>query len=244
MANDVLTDVFSVPLDGATTAEIDINAGYGNLTIDRLTDGEGLLASGSLQYLKDQGAPKRSVAVSGGRATIALIGGSRQPRFRLPWAACRAATESWIHLNPAVSYDLVAHSDGGNVRVDLAGVAVTRVSTDTGGGNIDLALPDNASNLDVKASTGGGNLTIEVGSGITGSNTVNARSGAGNVVVRVPGDIAARVQATSGLGKVTVDPRLSKVDKSTYQSPDFDSATNRLDIVASSGAGNVIVETK
>ena len=62
-------------------------------------------------------------------------------------------------------------------------MAVTRVSADTGGGNMDVVLPDNAANLSVTAKTGAGDVTVEIGSGITGSNTINASSGAGNVVV-------------------------------------------------------------
>ena len=38
------------------------------------------------------------------------------------------------------------------------------------------------------------------------------------------------IHATSGLGKVIVDPRFSKTDKNTYQSPDYDSAANRVEI--------------
>jgi predicted membrane protein len=83
-----------------------------------------------------------------------------------------------------------------------------------------------------------------MGSGIKGSNTVNAGSGAGNVVVRVPSGIAARIHATSGLGQVTVDPRFSKTDNNTYQSPDYDSAANKIEITASSGAGDVSVNTR
>ena len=245
MAKNVLTDNLSVPLSGVTTAKVDINAGDGNLTIDRLTGGEELLASGKLQYFEKQGAPQRSVETSDGQATLTVRGGGAgQPGFRFPWAACNGATEWQIHLNPKVSYDITAHSDGGNVKLNLADMALTRLSADTGGGNIDAILPDDAANLSVAVKTGGGNVAVEVGNGTTGSNTVNAKSGAGNVVVRIPSGIAARVHATSGLGKVTMDPRFSKIDQNTYQSPDYDSAANRIDITVSSGAGNVIVKTK
>ena len=157
---------------------------------------------------------------------------------------CNGRGEWQIHVNPTVSLDIAASSGGGNVKLNLADMAVTHLSADTGGGNIDVVLPDNAADLSVAVSTGGGNVAVDLGSGTTGSNTVNAKSGAGNVVVRIPGGIAARVHATSGLGKVTMDPWLNKVDKNTYQSPDYDSATNKVEIAISSGAGNVSVNTK
>ncbi len=245
MAKNILTENLSEPLSGATTAKVDINAGDGNLTIDRLTGGEQVLASGTLQYLEKQGLPTRTLVSSNGQATLTLKGSSaKQPWFRFPWAACNGATEWHIHLNPTVSSDITAHSDGGNVKLNLAGMAITRVSADTGGGNMDVVLPNNTANLNVTARTGAGNVAVEIGRGITGSNTVNAGSGAGNVVVRIPSGVAARIHATTGLGKATVDPRFSKTDHNTYQSSDFDRAANKIEIAVNSGAGDVNINTK
>ncbi len=245
MANNVLTHSLSEPLNGATTAIVDINTGSGNLTIDRLTNGEPVLASGTLQYLENQGLPTRSVRSDNGQATLTLKGGeARQRWFRLPWDACNGATEWQIHLNPTVSSDLTAHSGGGNVKLNLAGLAITHLLADSGGGNLDVVLPDNAANLNIAAKTGAGNVTVEIGSGLSGSSTVNAHSGAGNVTVLVPSGIAAKIHASSGLGKALVDSRFSKIDKTTYQSSDYDSAANKVEITIDSGAGNVSVNTK
>ena len=222
MANKVLTHNLSEPLNGATTAKVEINTGDGNLTIDRLAGGEQVLATGTLQYLENQGLPTRTLNTSDGQASHTLKGsGAGQSWFRFPWAACNGATEWQIHLNPTVSSEITAHSDGGNVKLDLAGMAVTRVSADTGGGNMDMVLPDNAANLGVTAKTG-----------------------AGNVVVLVPSGIATKIHASTGLGKVIVDSRFGKIDGNTYQSSDFDSAANKVEITVHSGAGNVSVNTK
>ncbi len=222
MANKVLTENLSEPLNGATTAKVDINAGDGNLTIDRFTGGGQVLASGTLQYTEKQGLPTQTLDSGNGQANLTLkVGRAGQPWFRLPWATCNGATEWQIHLNPTVSSDITAHADGGNVKLDLAGMAVTRLSADTGGGNMEVVVPDVVDNL-----------------------SVMVKSGAGNVVVQIPSGMAARIQATTGLGKVIVDPQFNKTDKNTYQSPDYDGAANKVDITLSSGAGNVIVNTK
>jgi len=245
MAKNVLTHNLSEPLNGTKTAIVDINTDSGNLTIDRLGGGEQVLASGTLQYFEKEGLPTRTLSSSNGQATFTLRGGgSGRPWFRFPWAACNGAYQWQIHVNPTVSSDITAHSGGGNVKLNLAGMAVTRLSADTGGGNMDVVLPDNAADLSVTAKTGAGNVSVEVGSGTTGSNTVEANSGAGNVVVRVPSGIAARIRASSGLGKVIVDSRFSKMDGNTYQSPDYDGAANTVEITLNSGAGNVSVNTK
>jgi hypothetical protein len=222
MAKNVLTDEFSEPVNGATSAKVEISTSDGNLTIDRLSGGEQVLASGTLQYFESQGVPKRSLKTSGSQATLTLkAGNAAQSWLRVPWAACNGATEWQIHLSSRVSFGITAHSGGGNVTLDLGGMAVSRVSAGTGGGNMEVVLPDNAANLSVEAKTG-----------------------AGNVVVRVPVGMAARISATTGLGKAIVDARFGKIDKNTYQSSDYDTAANRVDITASSGAGNVIVNPR
>ena len=245
MADKLLTDELSAPLGGAATAKVDINTGAGNLTIDRLTTGEQVLARGRLQYFEKQGPPDCSANSSSGQATLTLRGGDPgRARFHFPWEACNGAYEWQIHINPAVQSDITARSGGGNVKLDLAGMAVTRLAADTGGGNMDVVLPDSAANLSVIARTGAGNVTVDVGSSMTGSSAIEAGSGAGNVVVHLPRGLAARVHATSGMGKVIVDSRFSQVDRKTYQSPDYDSAVDKVDITAHSGAGNVSVDVK
>jgi hypothetical protein len=245
MANTVLTHNLWEPLNNTTSAKVDINTGGGNLTIDRLTGVEQALASGTLPYFENQGIPTQTLNTSNGRTTLTLRGNSAgQPWFRLPWAVCNGAFEWHIHLNPTVSSDITAHSDGGNIKLDLAGMALMRLSADTGGGNMDVILPDNTVDLDVTARTEAGNVTVDIGSRIHGSNTVTANSGAGNVDVRVPGGIAVRVHATTGLGKVSVSSRFSQVDRATYQSPGYDSAADKVEIEVKSGAGNVSVSTR
>ena len=244
MSNQLLAAELSAPLDSATTARIDINSGSGNLIIDELCENDQLLASGTLEYFEKQGKPIRSMTSEHGEATLTLKGaGAGQPWFRFPWAACNGATQWQIHLNRMVS-DISAHTGGGNLKLDLVGLAVSHLSADAGGGNLAVVLPEHAANLCVEARTGGGNVTVEIGSNTIGSNTIDANTGAGNVVVEVPRGLAARVHARTGLGKVVVESAFSRVDGHTYQSADFDAAADKVEITVSSGAGNVSVKTK
>ncbi len=244
-SGNLLTQEYSEPLNGATSATLDIHTGTGNLTIDRLTGGEPLLAGGTLEYLEGQGVPDRTVVTFNGLSTLTLKArGKPQTGFRLPWEACNGETSWQLHLNPGLPTDITARSDGGNLQLNLTGMAITRVNADTGGGNTEVFLPDHTANLSVTAKTGAGNVTVEMGSGITGSHIVNASSGAGDVVVRLPGGIAARIHLTSGMGKVNIDTSFSKIDDQTYQSPNYNSAANRVEITASSGAGNVTVDIR
>lgn len=222
MAKTVHTETFSEPRNGASSVKVEIDAGDGNLVIARLASGESALASGTLQYGERQGRPTRSLTTHGGLATMTLRGGKGGQRWlRMPWSACNGATEWQVNLNPDVSIDLTAHSAGGNIKVDLAGAVATRISAETGGGNVEMVLPGGVAHLGVDANTG-----------------------AGNVTVSIPSGVAARIHATTGLGKAIIDPRFGKADANTYQSPDYDSATHRIEITAKSGAGNVVVKLR
>ncbi len=218
----VLTQTLSESLGDATAAKLDFNAGTGNLTIDRLAAGEQLLASGELQYLEGQGRPTGTVDMNGHLYTLTVKASDGQKSgFQLPWSASNGETDWLIHLNPALPSDITVYSSGGNLKLNLVGMIVTRLKADTGGGNVDVDLPDSASDLSVTAKTGGG-----------------------NVVVRMPGGIATRIHASTGMGKLIIDPQFTKIDDHTYQSPDYPNAADKIEITVESGAGDVSVIAK
>jgi|SRR3972149_3699230 len=218
----VLTQEISESLGSATSAKVDVFAGTGNLTMDKLTGSKQLLAAGTVQYMENQDLPTRNLSLENGRAVLAISAkGALKSGLRLPWAACNGATEWNIHLNPTIPVDITARSGGGNIKLDFSGMTVTSVLADTGGGNIDVILSDKAANV-----------------------SVTAKTGAGNVTILMPKGMAARVQATSGLGKVIVEPGLIKTDAKIYQSDDYNGAAKKIDIMASSGAGNVSINRK
>lgn len=241
----VLTQDLSESVGDATSARYEIHTGTGNLTIDPLPAGQPLLASGTLEYLERQGRPTGSVEMNKGLYTLTLkANGGLKQGFRLPWAACNGETDWQIHLNPNLPADIQAASGGGNIQLNLAGMVVTRLATETGGGNVEVVLPDKAANLTALAKTGGGNVTVVIGGGMTGSSRVTATSGAGSVLVRLPAGIAARIRAKTGMGKLEIDPHFTQIDDHTYQSPDFPTATARIEITVESGAGNVTVSVR
>ncbi len=221
MAKNVMIYNLSDPLNAARVARFDIHAGDGNLTIDGSIGDEQMLASGRLEYSEKQGMPSHRLEARSGEAVLAIHGNKDvQPRFRFPWSEFSGATNWLIHLNPEVSSEITARSNGGNIKLILSDLNVTRLSTDTGGGNIEMVLPDRSTQL-----------------------SVNAKTGAGNVILSIPNGVAARIRATTGLGKVIVDPRFSQVDKAIYQSANYESADRKVEIMVSSGAGNVNVNT-
>ncbi len=77
-----------------------------------------------------------------------------------------------------------------------------------------------------------------------GENKVEASHGVGELRVIVPSDLAVRVRANAGMGEVRVfDEQESGIDPHLeFQSPDYASATRKLDLLASAGLGAVLVK--
>lgn len=218
--NKIRTDNLSEPLNGATSAKMVVTMDAGNLTVDRFTSSDAFLVDGSLQYTETQGQPFRALQTNGSQVTFTLMKDNPQKTgFRFPWDACNVSIRWQIHLNPSVSTDLTIHSGGGDITLDLTGTTINNIFAESGGGNIQIILPENASDL-----------------------SVTANSGAGNVFVYLPGGAAARAHATTGLGKIIMDPRFSKIDSNTYQSADYIPDAKRIEITVKSGAGNVGVK--
>lgn len=220
MSKNVNTLNLSEPLRNLTSAEIKIDPGDGNLTVDGFSYDSQQLASGTLEYFEKNGMPTWSVD-SSNRTPVFVVKAARKGQhwLHLPWAACNGATTWQIHLNPIIPSSVIAHSDGGNIKLDLNGMPVTSVSAETGGGNIDVVLPDPTADLQVAA-----------------------KSGAGNVVVQVPEDAAVRFRAVTGLGKLIVSPKFAKISNEIYQTPDYERADRKIELTLSSGAGNIIVK--
>jgi hypothetical protein len=242
MAKEIINQIFSTPRDGIKTANIDIDVNTGNLILGNLPTGSPLLASGTLQYLEGQDEPAVSVVAVKGHADLSLRANNAKPQWSLlPWKACLGATSWTVNIDPEVHTDIRAHSGGGNLQLNLDGTAVKNVFADTGGGNVDLSLPAEVKNLQVSARSGGGNVTVRIGRNTAGHSIVEVGSGAGNVTTNIPDEIPARIHAASGLGKVIIDPRFEKIGEKEYQSPDFENAESRIELTIQSGAGNVEV---
>jgi len=75
-----------------------------------------------------------------------------------------------------------------------------------------------------------------------GVSLLDVDAGAASFNIRIPDGAAGRIRFEGGLNNIDVDTnRFPKVDSGFYQSPDFDSATNRAEINFEGGLGSVTV---
>jgi hypothetical protein len=126
---------------------------------------------------------------------------------------------SWdVGLTAEVPLDLRLDTGAYRGRIDLGELRVATLELHTGASETHIRLPRSA-----------------------GATSVRAESGAASLTLEVPAGVAARVRARMALGSTDVDqarfPRVGDL----FQSPDYETASNRVDIDAQGGVGSLRV---
>lgn len=121
-----------------------------------------------------------------------------------------------LQLAPDLPFDLALKAGASDCRLDLRDLQIKRLRLDAGASSLHVTLPASAGMTEVRCS-----------------------SGAASLVIRVPGGVAARIRTKGGLSSTSVDRRRFPRQGTTYQSPDYDTATNRVDIQLQIGVGSV-----
>lgn len=126
---------------------------------------------------------------------------------------------SWeVGLTAEVPLDLRLDTGAYRGRIDLGALKLSTLELHTGASETTIRLPKEA-----------------------GVTTVRAESGAASLTFEVPAGVAARIRVRMALGSTDVDqlrfPRVGDL----YQSPDYETATNRVEIDAQGGVGSLRV---
>ncbi len=122
-----------------------------------------------------------------------------------------------LRLSNEVPFSLELETGANQSTVDLRDLRVTALKLQTGASSTDITLP------------AAGILTAEI------------QMGAAEVKVRVPQGVAARIRSKSGLADVSVDTTRFPHANGIYESPDFGSSPNRVDMTVEAGVGKVSI---
>jgi hypothetical protein len=137
-------------------------------------------------------------------------------RYGLPWLE-RSSTWS-IGLTDQVPLDLRIQGGANRSMLDLRELKVRRLELQTGASETRVILPRAAGHTDVKAS-----------------------HGAASMVMEVPAGVAARISTRMAIGQTRIDETRFPRTAGGYESPDFATAANRVDINAEGGVGSLTV---
>lgn len=211
---DLPREQAAIPLEGATEAVLSIRHGAGRLAIGAGAGVDDLL-SGSFG-----GGLDARTTRDGGVLRVELR--VKERRFgALANPVLQGALDSldWdLVLNPRVTLDLDLETGAGEGRIVLTDLKVRAVRLRTGASATTIDLPEAA-----------------------GRTSLHVDSGAASVKVRVPPSVAARIRIRAALAGTRVDaarfPR--RGDAPVYESPDFETAANRVEIDVDTGVGSI-----
>jgi hypothetical protein len=136
-----------------------------------------------------------------------------------PWAWWPGESLDWdIHFNRDIPLSLKIDSGASSSILDLSDLKVVDLDIDTGASSTELTLPANAGNTHVDIDTG-----------------------ASSFKVSIPSGVAASIRVKSGIASVNVNPRFPRLDRGFYQSADYSTAVNRVDMTIDTGVGSIEV---
>jgi hypothetical protein len=139
---------------------------------------------------------------------------SQDTSYGLPWLDRRS---SWdLGLTAEVPLDLRVETGASRTVLDLRDTRLRRLDLQTGASETRVVLPRNAGATEVRAEHGAASLTFEI-----------------------PTGVAARIRARMALGSSQVDEARFPRAGDVYQSVDYDSAPNRIDLDIQGGVGSL-----
>jgi hypothetical protein len=207
-----VSEPLSQPLGDIKSASVALNFGVADTVVNSLGSDSGDLMNGTFRHPEGTRVVK-TYQVVGDEGRLAL----REEGFNffLP----TAGFSRWeVGLNPAVPLALIVNGGVGRSVLDLSGLRVTMLSIDSGVGSIDVTAPR------------------------AGFVTMRLNGGVGSARVVIPPGMPARIRVDAGLGGISVDqarfPRFGDV----YQSADYASATDKIDVDIDGGVGGISIQ--
>lgn len=135
------------------------------------------------------------------------------------WAWWPGESLDWdIRLNRDISLNLKIDSGASASVLDLSDLKVNDLDIDTGASSTELTLPANAGNTHVDIDTGASSLKVSIPAGVTAS-----------------------IRIKSGITSVNVNSRFPRLESGLYQSIDYSTSVNRIDMTINAGVGSIEV---
>ena len=207
--------VDALALDEAKSARITISHGGGRLLVT------GGARSDQLYAGRFAGAVARNVHRVGDQLDVTLRPdpgqwqGWSDPRN---WGGSQGMLDWTIAFNETIPLTLSFETGAAKTDLDLSKLRVIELKLQTGVSATTVVLP---------ASAGATRATI--------------KAGIASVHLSVPDGVAARIVGQMGLGALNVDERRFPRNGKIYESADYTSATNRLDLNIEGGLGAIDV---
>lgn len=140
-------------------------------------------------------------------------------------------SDSWM--------DFPFRSRGHEWSLKLSPDLVYEIEIDSAAGEAELNL-EALQVQDLRLKTGASSTRAELSS-LVERGTVRVDAGAASVDLHVPEGVSARIRSEAGLAEIDIDSKRFEHHNGGFQSPEFRSASKRLDIDIHAGVGKVRV---
>lgn len=147
-----------------------------------------------------------------------------------------------VELTQDTSYGVPWFDRRSDWNVGLTAEVPLDLRVETGASRVLLDLGDlNVRSLDLRTGASETRVLLPRAAGVT---SVKAEAGAASLILEVPAGVAARIRSRMALGSTQVDQTRFPAAAGGYESPDYATATNRVDIDAQGGVGSLRVVSR
>jgi hypothetical protein len=204
-------DQLVIPLADTSKAEIILNHGAGKVNISSSDDQTALLA-GSF----GGGVHQKIDRVGPSTLLKLFVPSSFWDGFN--WMGGSQGLVWDVKLNNQIPIKLILKTGASESNLDLTNIRVIDLRVETGASSTKIMMPANA-----------------------GLCTTKIEAGAASVAIRIPTGVAGKIRVQSGLSGINIDSNRFIRSGDYYQSPDYASAANKVDIHVETGVGSVSV---
>ncbi len=201
------------PIEAIQEAVVDINHGAGTLNITG-----GAAAGHMVQGVFKGGVESRFEKI--GNAGSLYLSPPANFVWGFPPGFYHEGFRWDFRLTDAVPLDIRLHTGAGESRVDLSTARVRKLKLETGASSTIITLPATA-----------------------GFTDVDVHAGAASVVLKVPQGVAGRITVKGGLVGTNIDASRFPFNGSAYETPGYDSAANRVQILVEAGVGSIDIKS-
>ena len=202
----------SIPSQGVESARIRLDHGAGRLDITGGSQ-EGNLLEGAFT-----GGLDHQEKLNGNTLQVDLRPPSGNFLFFPFWWGPKYGYRWDLALNRKITLDLNINAGANEARLDFSDLLLKSLQLQTGASSTELTLPAHA-----------------------GYTHAQVKTGVASVVIRVPDSVSARIQSSGGLSEVKVDSGRFQRSGNRYESSNYDTAENKLDLFIEVGVGSVKV---
>lgn len=232
------------PLDGATSARIEIDFSVGKANLTALAADSDNLFEAQINYIGEY-----EFEISGGDERVVSL----RQKGGLPRGIGRIIGDKadliWdIALAPNTPYQLSMKGGIGETNIDLSNLLVDAIKLETGVGKVALILPTNDKAFAARIDGGVGKTEVVIPAGSGGKLNING--GVGEVTIAVAADAAVRLMADAGIANVNLPKSFTRVKggkhfvgiSGVWESANFAEAGEQIIIDFDGGVGSFSLE--